>query len=108
MEVNFIYYKSKVISKYRPVMTMILKSNLTGGEEIETEIVIVTEIEMIMTGEEEVEVEEEEEEGRWSEHSVGEMRKRKMIMRNLASQVSNLACSHCLSVYDQLIRTTET
>lgn len=84
-------------------MTMILKSNLTGGEEIETEIVIVTEIEMIMTGE------EEEEEGRWSEHSVGEMRKRKMIMRNLASQVSNLACSHCLSVcYDQLIRTTET
>lgn len=85
-------------------MTMILKSNLTGGEEIETEIVIVTEIEMIMTGEEEV-----EEEGRWSEHSVGEMRKRKMIMRNLASQVSNLACSHCLSVcYDQLIRTTET
>lgn len=86
-------------------MTMILKSNLTGGEEIETEIVIVTEIEMIMTGEEEV----EEEEGRWSEHSVGEMRKRKMIMRNLASQVSNLACSHCLSVcYDQLIRTTET
>lgn len=89
-------------------MTMILKSNLTGGEEIETEIVIVTEIEMIMTGEEEVE-EEEEEEGRWSEHSVGEMRKRKMIMRNLASQVSNLACSHCLSVcYDQLIRTTET
>lgn len=84
-------------------MTMILKSNLAGGEEIETEIVIVTEIEMIMTGE------EEEEEGRWSEHSVGEMRKRKMIMRNLASQVSNLACSHCLSVcYDQLIRTTET
>lgn len=88
-------------------MTMILKSNLAGGEEIETEIVIVTEIEMIMTGEEEVE--EEEEEVRWSEHSVGEMRKRKMIMRNLASQVSNLACSHCLSVcYDQLIRTTET
>lgn len=86
-------------------MTMILKSNLAGGEEIETEIVIVTEIEMIMTGEEEV----EEEEVRWSEHSVGEMRKRKMIMRNLASQVSNLACSHCLSVcYDQLIRTTET
>lgn len=65
-------------------MTMILKSNLAGGEEIETEIVIVTEIEMIMTGEEEV---EEEEEGRWSEHSVGEMRKRKMIMRNLASQL---------------------
>lgn len=87
-------------------MTMILKSNLAGGEEIETEIVIVTEIEMIMTGEEGVE--EEEEEGRWSEHSVGEMRKRKMIMRNLASQVNNLACSHCLSVcYDQLIRTTE-
>lgn len=80
---------------------MILKLYLTGGAEIETEIVIVTGIEKIMTGEEEV---EEEEEGRWSEHSEGEMRKRKMIMRNHVSQVSNCVCSHCLSVcYDQII-----
>lgn len=88
-------------------MTMILKSSLTGGAEIETEIVIVTGIEMTMTGEEEVE--EEEEEGRWNEHSEGEMRKRKMIMRNHASQVSNCVCSHCLSVcYDQIILTIGT
>lgn len=87
-------------------MTMILKSSLTGGAEIETEIVIVTGIEMIMTGEEEV---EEEEEGRWNEHSEGEMRKRKMIMRNHASQVSNCVCSHCLSVcYDQIMLTIGT
>lgn len=87
-------------------MTMILKSSLTGGAEIETEIVIVTGIEMTMTGEEEV---EEEEEGRWSEHSEGEMRKRKMIMRNHASQVSNCVCIHCLSVcYDQIIFTIGT
>lgn len=86
-------------------MTMILKSSLTGGAEIETEIVIVTGIEMTMTGEEEV---EEEEEGRWNEHSEGEMRKRKMIMRNHASQVSNCVCSHCLSVYDQIILTIGT
>lgn len=70
-------------------MTRILKLYLTGGAEIETEIVIVTGIEMTMTGEEEV---EEEEGGRWSEHSEGEMRKRKMIMRNHASQVSNCVC----------------
>lgn len=82
-------------------MTMILKSSLTGGAEIETEIVIVTGIEMTMTG--------EEEEGRWSEHSEGEMRKRKMIMRNHASQVSNCVCIHCLSVcYDQIILTIGT
>lgn len=88
-------------------MTMILKLYLTGGAEIETEIVIVTGIEMTMTGEEEVE--EEEEAGRWSEHSEGEMRKRKMIMRNHASQVSNCVCSHCLSVcYDQIIFTIGT
>lgn len=86
-------------------MTMILKLYLTGGAEIETEIVIVTGIEMTMTGEEEV----EEEEGRWSEHSEGEMRKRKMIMRNHASQVSNCVCIHCLSVcYDQIIITIGT
>lgn len=86
-------------------MAMILKFYLTGGAEIETEIVIVTGIEMTMTGEEEV----EEEEGRWSEHSEGEMRKRKMIMRNHASQVSNCVCSHCLSVcYDQIILTIGT
>lgn len=86
-------------------MTMILKSSLTGGAEIETEIVIVTGIEMTMTGEEEV----EEEEGRWNEHSEGEMRKRKMIMRNHASQVSNFVCSHCLSVcYDQIMLTIGT
>lgn len=85
-------------------MTMILKSSLTGGAEIETEIVIVTGIEMTMTGEEEV-----EEEGRWNEHSEGEMRKRKMIMRNHASQVSNCVCSHCLSVCcDQIILTIGT
>lgn len=84
-------------------MTMILKSSLTGGAEIETEIVIVTGIEMTMTGEE-----VEEEEGRWSEHSEGEMRKRKKIMRNHASQVSNCVCSHCLSVYDQIILTIGT
>lgn len=85
-------------------MTMILKLYLTGGAEIETEIVIVTGIEMTMTGEE-----VEEEEGRWSEHSEGEMRKRKMIMRNHASQVSNFVCSHCLSVcYDQTILTIGT
>lgn len=85
-------------------MTMILKLYLTGGAEIETEIVIVTGIEMTMTGEE-----VEEEEGRWSEHSEGEMRKRKKIMRNHASQVSNFVCSHCLSVcYDQIILTIGT
>lgn len=83
---------------------MILKSSLTGGAEIETEIVIVTGIEMTMTGEE-----VEEEEGRWSEHSEGEMRKRKKIMRNHASQVSNWVCSHCLSVcYDQIMLTIGT
>lgn len=83
---------------------MILKLYLTGGAEIETEIVIVTGIEMTMTGEE-----VEEEEGRWSEHSEGEMRKRKKIMRNHASQVSNWVCSHCLSVcYDQIILTIGT
>lgn len=88
-------------------MTMILKLYLTGGAEIETETVIVTGIEMTMTGEEEVEEVEEEE--RWNEHSEGEMRKRKMIMRNHASQVSNWVCSHCLSVcYDQTILTIGT
>lgn len=85
-------------------MAMILKFYLTGGAEIETEIVIVTGIEMTMTGEE-----VEEEEGRWSEHSEGEMRKRKKIMRNHASQVSDFVCSHCLSVcYDQTILTIGT
>lgn len=63
-------------------MIMILKLYFIGGVEIEIEIVIVIGIEMIMIGEEEV---EEEEEGRWSEYSEGEMRKRKMIMRNYVS-----------------------
>lgn len=54
------------------------------GEEIGTGTEIETEIETIMT-EEEV---EEEEEGRWSEHSEGETRRRRMTMRNLANQVS--------------------
>lgn len=62
-------------------MIMILKLFFIGGVEIEIEIVIVIGIEMIMIGEEEV----EEEEGRWSEYSEGEMRKRKMIMRNYVS-----------------------
>lgn len=62
-------------------MVMILKLYFIGGVEIEIEIVIVIGIEMIMIGEEEV----EEEEGRWSEYSEGEMRKRKMIMRNYVS-----------------------
>lgn len=62
-------------------MIMILKLYFIGGVEIEIEIVIVIGIEMIMIGEEEV----EEEEGRWSEYSEGEMRKRKMIMRNYVS-----------------------
>lgn len=65
-------------------MVMILKLYFIGGVEIEIEIVIVIGIEMIMIGEEEVE-EEEEEEGRWNEYSEGEMRKRKMIMRNYVS-----------------------
>lgn len=64
-------------------MIMILKLYFIGGVEIEIEIVIVIGIEMIMIGEEEVE--EEEEAGRWSEYSEGEMRKRKMIMRNYVS-----------------------
>lgn len=63
-------------------MIMILKLFFIGGVEIEIEIVIVIGIEMIMIGEEEV---EEEEEGRWNEYSGGEMRKRKMIMRNYVS-----------------------
>lgn len=63
-------------------MIMILKLFFIGGVEIEIEIVIVIGIEMIMIGEEEV---EEEEEGRWNEYSEGEMRKRKMIMRNYVS-----------------------
>lgn len=63
-------------------MIMILKLYFIGGVEIEIEIVIVIGIEMIMIGEEEVEGEEE---GRWSEYSEGEMRKRKMIMRNYVS-----------------------
>lgn len=62
-------------------MIMILKLYFIGGVEIEIEIVIVIGIEMIMIGEEEV----EEGEGRWSEYSEGEMRKRKMIMRNYVS-----------------------
>lgn len=62
-------------------MIRILKLYFIGGVEIEIEIVIVIGIEMIMIGEEEV----EEEEGRWSEYSEGEMRKRKMIMRNYVS-----------------------
>lgn len=62
-------------------MVMILKLYFIGGVEIEIEIVIVIGIEMIMIGEEEV----EEEEGRWSEYSEGEMRKRKKIMRNYVS-----------------------
>ena len=53
------------------------------GEEIGTGTEIETEIETIMTEEE-----EEEGGGRWSEHSEGETRRRRMTTRNLANQVS--------------------
>ena len=74
--------------------------NCIEGEEIGTGTEIETEIETIMT-EEEV----EEEEGRWSEHSEGGTRRRRMTMRNLANQVSGtlfsvmFTCNFLVLVY---------